>query len=127
PEGLAPLDADSVEMRVRHRDAVKASARPHRRDARVIDESEAIPQDVARRSLDEQRPLADADRWIGADPGQARLELAHLDPTALPTELVQRNPALSLGWNILPFVVADGAICRRTIARRLLHPAGPAD
>ena len=42
-EGMTPLDADAIEMRVRHGDPVKPAAGTHRRDALVVDEAEAIP------------------------------------------------------------------------------------
>src|SRR5712691_11881429 len=76
-ERATPLHANAIEMRVRHGDAVEAAPRADCRDAAVIDESEAVPEDVAGGRLDEQPALADTDRGIGADPGETRLEVAH--------------------------------------------------
>src|SRR5439155_3138328 len=125
-ECVTPLDANAVEVRVRHGDAVNAAAGPDRRDALRIDEAEAVPEDVAGGSLNKQGALADTDRRIGADPGQAGLEVTHLDPVSFATKLGQSRPALASRWHVLPLVVADRAVCRRAVAGRLLHPAGPA-
>src|SRR5207245_4251554 len=126
-EGATPLHADAVEVRVRHRDAVDAAPRADGGNALVIDESEAVPEEVAGRRPDEQRALADADRRIGANPGQTRLEFTQLDAVAFAAERGQRNPALPTGRNILPLVVADRAMWRRDLAFRLLHAARAAD
>jgi len=45
-ECQAPFDADAVEMRVRHCDAVEPSSLAHRRDAIVVNESQAVPEEV---------------------------------------------------------------------------------
>jgi hypothetical protein len=87
-----------------------AAPRADGRDAVVIDESDAVPEEVPGRRPDEERPLSDADRWIGPDPGEAGLELAHLDAVTFAAERGQGDPALPTGWNILPFVVADRAV-----------------
>src|ERR1700738_4684085 len=69
-ESATPFHADAVEMRVRHRDAVQAAPRVDGGDALVIDEAEAVPQEVAARRLDEQRALADTDRRSRAHTGE---------------------------------------------------------
>src|ERR1700736_1752854 len=64
-EGATPLHADAIEMRVRHRDAMEAAPCADGGDALVIDESDAVPEEVAVGRLDEQRALADTDWRIG--------------------------------------------------------------
>ena len=59
-EGLAPFDAHAIEMRVRHRDAGQPTPVFDRGDGRVVDKSQAVPQDVAGGGPHQQRPLADA-------------------------------------------------------------------
>src|SRR5438874_8116015 len=127
PEGATPLHVDAVEVRVRHRDAVEAAARADGRDALVVDEAEAVPQEVASGRLDEQRTLPDADGWIGTESAEPRLEVAHLDAVAFPAEPGQGDPALPTGWDVLPLVIADRAMRRRLFAFRLLDAACPAD
>src|SRR5260370_10870773 len=114
-------------MRVRHRYPLEAAPRPHGRDSLVIEVSEAVPEEVAGRRLDQQRSLADADRRIATNPGQSRLEVANLDPVAFAVKLGQSGPALALGWNVLALVIADRAVHRRTVTWRLLHATRAAD
>src|SRR5713101_5236596 len=106
-EGLTPLDADAAEMWMRHRDPVKSAARPHGRDAHVIDEPKTVPEEVAGWRLHEQGPLTNADLRISADPGQPRLEVADLDPSPLGPQLVKRRPMLTGRWHVLSLIVAD--------------------
>src|SRR5207237_10226080 len=81
-EAARPLHVDAVEVRVRHRDAVEAAPCADGRDALVVGESEAIPEEVAGGRLDEQRALSDADGRISTDPGEPRLEVTRLDAVA---------------------------------------------
>src|SRR6202030_238264 len=108
-ERPTPLDADAIEMWVRHRDPMKSTARPHRRDPLLIDEPEAVPHEVPAPCLYHQRPLTDPNLRIGANPGKPRLQVAHLDPSPLAPQLAKRRPLLARRWHILPLVRADGA------------------
>src|SRR5260370_27905884 len=99
-------------MRVRHRDTLEAAPRPHGRDSLVIEVSEAVPEEVAGRRLDQQRSLADADRRIATNPGQSRLEVAHLDLVAFAAKLRQSGPALALGWHVLALGTPDPPVHR---------------
>ena len=85
------------------------------------------PRQSHSRSLHEQGALADADRRIGADPGQARLEVAYLDPVSFATKLGQSRPALASRWHVLPLVVTDRALSRRLNGGRLLDTASATD
>ena len=126
-EGLAPLDAHAVKMRMRHRDAAQPTSVPNCGDARIVDKAQAVPEDIAGSGLHQQRPLADSNRWIRADPGQSRFEVADVSTPAFRPKLLERRPTLPLRRHVLTLVVADRAMRRRFRAGRLLHPAGPAN
>src|SRR5947207_5749892 len=105
--------------------------RPPRARTAAIPPSSMNPKQSQRKvaggRLDEQRALADAHRWIGADPGEPRLEVTHLDAVAFAAEPGQGNPALPTGWDVLALVVADRAVRRRLLAFGLLYTARAAD
>jgi hypothetical protein len=114
-------------MRMREGDASQPTPLPHCRHTLLVDEPEAIPEEVAGWRLDQECALSDPDRRIGADAGEARLEVADFDVAAFRTQLGQRGPLLSLGWDVLALVLADRAAVRGSVAGGVLHPAGPAD
>src|SRR5207237_836416 len=96
-------------------------------EAGIVDKAQAVPEDIAGSRLHQQRPLADSNRWIRADPGQSRFEVADVSTPAFRPKLLERRPTLPLRWHVLTLVVADRAMRRRFRAGRLLHPAGPAN
>jgi hypothetical protein len=53
---------------MRHRNPAQTAAFSHRSDALVIDEAEAVPQEIAGRRLHQEGALTDADRGFGPDP-----------------------------------------------------------
>src|SRR3954468_8652680 len=61
-EGVAPLDHRPIEVRMRERDRADSALRSDRRDGRVIDVSDAVPENVAIRRSDEDGSLSDAER-----------------------------------------------------------------
>src|SRR5438270_45473 len=90
-EGLAPLDAHAVKMRMRHRDAAQPTSVPNCGEARIVDKAQAVPEDIAGSRLHQQRPLADSNRWIRADPGQSRFEVADVSTPAFRPKLLERR------------------------------------
>src|SRR2546427_5667563 len=126
-EGLAPLDADAVKMRMRHRDAAQSTSVANGGDPGVVDKSQAVPEDVAFGGLYQQCPLADPNRWIRADPGQPGFELADVGAAALRLELRKGYPALSTRRDVLTLVLADRAVRWWLRAGGVLHAAGAAN
>src|SRR5262249_33514762 len=126
PEGRAPLDARPVEVRVGDGDGPEAAARPDRLDRRVVEEADAVPEDVAGRGLDEESLLADTEGGDGGDAGEAGILLAEHVPVALGRHLGQCRPPLSLPPDVLALVLADRAAGRRRVAGGVLDAAGDA-
>jgi len=74
-ERVAPLDHRGIVVRVRDRDAGDAAKGAHDLDGGVVDEADAVPQDVAVRRADQQGALGDRERRRGADADQDRIML----------------------------------------------------
>src|SRR4029453_7886222 len=91
-----------------------------------VDERDAIPQNVAAGSAQQQRALADGEFRHRADPDQARLMLAIA--VEMPArEHLERGPALPPGRNVLALVLADRTCRRRRVRGCELASAGVAD
>ena len=75
-EGAAPLHHRRVEVRMRDGDRLEAAEALDQGHGGVIQQRDAVPQDVAVRRADEQRALADGECRLRADADQARLVLA---------------------------------------------------
>jgi hypothetical protein len=71
--------------------------------------------------------LPDPDRRLRAYPGEAGFDVTHLDAVSFAAELAEGRPALAIGRNILPVVIADRAMRRRDLAAGMLNPASSAD
>ena len=125
-ERAAPLDQRGVEVRMRDGDGAQAAETLDEGDGGLVDERDAIPQDVAVRRANEQRALADGETRLGADADQARLVLAEGVEMA-DREPVQGRPRLSARRRELALVLAHAALSRRSSARRILHAARRAD
>jgi len=94
----------------------------------VVEERDAVPEDVAARArrLDEERALADREARLAADPDETRRLLANLGAVVSP-ERLERRPPLTVAADVLPLVLADRAARRRLGALGELAPAGGAD
>jgi hypothetical protein len=92
----------------------------------IVEERDAVPEDVAARCLDEERALADREARLAADPDDAGPLLADLG-VVIPTELLERRPALAVAADVLPLVLADRAARRRLGAFGELAAAGDAE
>ena len=111
---------------MRNRNGVQSAKPVDQGDRGVIDQRDAIPQDIPLRCAKEQSALADRELRLRADPDEPRLVLAESVVVRNP-EPLERCPRLALGWNVLAFVFADGALNRRNVTRRILCAAGTAD
>jgi len=66
-EGAAPFDHRAVVVRVRDGDGGDTAESADGADGFFIEETDAIPEDVAVRRLDEERALADGELRLSAD------------------------------------------------------------
>src|SRR5947199_2296071 len=73
-----------------------------------------------------ERPLADGEARLGADPGQPGFELLDAVPMSL-RELGRRRPLLSVMADVLALVLADRTAVGRCGGRGVLRAAGDAD
>src|SRR5690606_12952531 len=108
------------------RDAFKPAATLDLLDRGVVDEGDAVGEDVAMRRFDEVGLLADADLRLADDLGHARLDLDEPVPVVL-SKLFERGPLLALRRDVLPVVGADRAGGWRILTRRVLGRARLAD
>src|SRR5262245_11343549 len=87
--------------------------------------SDAIPQHVPGRGLDQERALADAEPGLGVDRVEPRLLFLDQVPVAGP-EGLERRPALAFRTDVLPLILADRTAPRGGGRFRELGPAGHA-
>ena len=126
PKRTAPVDQRRVKVGMRNRDGVQAPKSLDQSDGGVVDQRDAIPQDVAFRRAQEQCALADRELGLRADADEAWLVLA--EPVVMRnSEPFERCPRLPLGRDVLALVFADRALNRWNVTRRILCAAGSAD
>src|SRR6266851_9092318 len=111
---------------MRNRDGVQPAKPVDQGDRGVIDQRDAIPQDIPLRCAKEQSALADRELGLLAYPDKPRLVLAESVVVRNP-EPRQRRPRLALGRDVLALVFPDRALSRRSVTRRILCAAGTAD
>src|SRR5579862_8369491 len=111
---------------MRYRDGVQSAKPVDQGDRGVIDQRDAVPQDIPLRCANEQSALADREPRLRADPDEPRLVLAESVVVRNP-EPLERCPRLALWRDVLALVFADGALNRRSVAWRILSAAGIAD
>src|SRR5262249_55094528 len=125
-EGAAPFHHRGVVMRVGDGDAGEPAERLHDLDGGGIDERDAVPQNIAFGSAQDERALADGKFRHRPDADQAALVL--LIAIEVPArERLEGSPLLTAGRNELTLVLTDRAGARRLIRRRKLAAAGLAD
>src|SRR5215510_4378308 len=125
PERTAPVDQRRVEVGMRDRDGAQPAKPVDQGDRGVIDQRDAIPQDIPLSCAKEHGALADRELALRADPDQPRLVLAE-SVVARNPEPLQRRPRLALGRDVLALIFADGALSRWGVTRRILRAAGTA-
>src|SRR3546814_17274172 len=92
----------------------------------VIDQRDAVPQQVAARRTHQQRALADREAWLGADAEQAFG--LRFDAVAMRVaQRFERGPLLPAAADVLALVLADRTTVRLARAIDKLGPAGGAD
>ena len=125
-EGGAPLDAGPVEMWVRYGDGVDATPLGERGHGLLVDETEAVPEQVAGGGLDQERPLADPEVRLGPQGREPGFLVVQLVAVA-PGHVGHGRPPLATPAHVLSFVLADGTGRRRPVGLGVLDPAGHAD
>src|SRR6478672_9115059 len=94
---------------MRNCDGVQSAKPVDQSDRGVIDQRDAIPQDIPLRRAKKQSALADRELRLRADPDEPRLVLAESVVVRNP-EPLERCPRLALGRDVLALVFADGAL-----------------
>ncbi len=125
-ERRGKLDHRGVIVRVGDRNSGQAAECAHDLDRRVVDEADAVPQDISLRRAHQQRALGDGEGGEGANSEQSRFELRERVVVG-PAHLLERGPGLAERVHVLPLLLADGATFRRFVTRRVLRAAGGAD
>jgi hypothetical protein len=113
-------------MRMRNRNRPDAAARVHLGNGVVVEESDAIPEQISSGRLQEQSTLAYRKFRFGADPQKMWHFL--FDPVVvISRQTFERRPFLSFVTNKLPFIFANGTAWRRLLSFSELRPALHAD
>src|SRR5262249_54764521 len=106
--------------------AGKPAERLHDLDGGGIDERDAVPQNIAFGSAQDERALADGEFRHRSDPDQAGLVLLIAIEVAA-RERVEGGPPLAAGGTELRLVLTDRSGRRRRVRGRKLAAAGLAD
>src|SRR5258705_13516680 len=101
---------------MRNGDGVHPAKPVDQGDRGVIDQRDAIPQDIPLRCAKEQCALADGELRLRADADEAWLVLAEAVVVRNP-EPFQRCPRLPPGRDVLALVFADGALSRWSVVQ----------
>src|SRR6185295_14484044 len=113
-------------MRVGDRDRGNAAQRLYPGHRIAIDEADAVPQNVAGAILNHESTLSNGELRVCPDaPNSRALWIERVMMCG--SQIVQRNPMLSLQADILALIVANRAAFRRALDGRKLRPAGYAN
>ena len=110
-------------MRVRNGDSPDAAQAIHGRNRRLVNQADAVPQQVALRRLHQQRPLPDGKAGLRANAGQPWF-FRFDDIVMISLQISQCRPLLPLPAHVLPLILADGAVRRCTLGGGELRTAG---
>jgi len=125
-ERVAPLDHGCVKVWMRDADRGNPAEPLDQRDGRGVEHCDRVPQHVPMPRAHEQRALADGEMRLGADAEDARLILV-IGVAVTHRERVERGPCLPTRWYVLALLLANRAVRRRCVTRRILCAAGGAD
>jgi hypothetical protein len=113
-------------MRMRNRDRADTAARVHLGNGVVVEESDAIPEQISSGRLQKQSTLAYRKFRFGADPQKA-WRFFFEAVVMISRQPFECRPFLASVTNKLPFIFANGTACRRLRAFSELRPALHAD
>jgi hypothetical protein len=111
-ESFSPFDHRRVKMRVRNGNGADAAARVHLGNGVVVEESDAIPEQIPSGRLQEQSTLAYRKFRFGAD-SQKTWRFFFEAVAMISRQLFERRPFLASVSNKLPFVFANWTVWRR--------------
>ncbi len=124
-ERMAPFHNGRQKVRMGAGNPCQSAKRLHDGDRGLIQEADAVPQDVASRGAQDQRPLPDREGGKGADPHQPLLQPSERVEVGLAHDR-QRGPGLAGRIHVLPVILTDQAPCRSRLRVRVLAAAGGA-
>src|SRR4029453_7540146 len=123
---LGPCDHRRVEMGMRNRDGADAAAYVYLGDRFVIQQRDAIPEQISSGRLQKQSPLAYRKFRFGADPEKPRRFI--FDAVVMISRKVfEHRPFLAGVTDELPFIFANWTARRRFRSLSKLRPALHAD
>ena len=125
-ESFSPFDHRRVEMRMRNRDGADAATRIYLGDCFVIQQRDAIPEQISSRRLQKQSALGNRDFRFSADPQKLRRFLFDA-VVMISAQLLERCPFLASVTDELPFILANWTARRRFRSFTKLRPALRAD
>src|SRR6266496_2691095 len=125
-ETFRPFDHRRVKVRMRNCDRADTAARVHLGNGVVVEESDAIPEQIASGRLQKQSTLAYRKFRFGADP-QKTWRFFFETVAMISRQAFERRPFLASVTNKLPFILADWAPWRRLDCFRKLRSALHAD
>src|SRR6266566_6256616 len=123
---LGPLDHRRVEMRMRNPDGADAAACFYLGDCLVVQQRDAIPEQISSRRLEKQSALADREFRFGADAQKLRRFLFDA-VVMISLKAFERRPFLAGVTDELPFIFANWTARRRFRSFTKLRPALHAD
>ena len=125
-ETFRPFDHRRVKVRMRNRDRADTAARVHLGNRVVVEESDAIPEQISSGRLQKQSTLAYRKFRFGADPQKA-WRFFFQAVVMISRQPFERRPFLASVTNKLPFISANGTAWRRPDCLRKLRSALHAD
>jgi hypothetical protein len=126
-EPVRPFDLHAEHVWMAGRDRRHASQLLNRANQVLVDVSVGIPQQVARRCLDQQCTLTDPDRRFDRDAIQTALDFGNCSPVPGSGQLLQGDPLLAGRPHILTLITANRTDRGWFIGVGLLHGAGTTD
>ena len=125
-ERLAPLHHARVVVRVRDGDRSQPSGIRNRFDRFVVEQRDAVPEQIASGCPHQKRALPDRELRVRREAEQVGLFVRAPIAVAL-AKFAESSPLLPVEPDVLPLVQADRALRWRRFGRRELGSAGHAD
>ena len=123
---LGPFDHRRVEVRMRNRDGADPAACVYLGDCFVVQQRDAIPEQISSRRLQKQSPLANPKFRFCAD-SEEPVRFIFDAVVMISREPSERRPFLAGVTDELPFIFANWTARRRFLSLTKLRPALHAD
>ena len=114
-ERVRPFYHRRIKMWMTNRNGGNAAESANRCDGRIVNQTDAVPQNIPGRSLDEIRLLPDGNLRLGANSREVRRDRAQ-NVFMFGAHFSERRPHLTFEIDILPIIFADTAM--RGLVRR---------